>query len=443
MGYRVVRSKNGVNFYGRNLEAWKSFSHELVLSGPYETGKTRTLLTKMHGLCVTIPRIRALMTRKTYASLKQSAVVTYEDKVLGKPCHELGIKKLGENSPYLYIYPNGSKLHIIGFDKPNKILSTEWDFAYFNQLEEADQRDWEQLVSRCTGRSGNSPWVQVMGDANPGPAHHWILKRPTITRIDSRHRDNPFLFDQELQEWTPQGQRSISILKSLTGNRYKRGYLGLWTSDEGVVYKEFDEDTHVVDEIPFDLRYAYKGIAIDFGVVNPTVVQWFAVHKGQVYLYRELYVTGIDTNELLDGDQSTGRIGLVEWLKRENISVIVCDHDKNATSIISNRLRKERISTKLVPAYKAVDSGIEAVRVRLRNNTFKIYRHYALYQDPQLKSVFHPCSVVEEFGAYCWKELKDEPVKKFDHALDALRYFICHIDNIRKGIRKVARSRPR
>ena len=64
---------------------WKARDHEVVIAGPYETGKTIAALHKLNALLCKYPRARALMVRKTYKSLLQSACVTLETKVFAYP----------------------------------------------------------------------------------------------------------------------------------------------------------------------------------------------------------------------------------------------------------------------------------------------------------------------------------------------------------------------
>ena len=71
-----------------------------------------------------------------------------------------------------------------------------------------------------------------MSDCNPSGPYHWILQRPTLRRHKTVHQDNPTLFNRETNEWTERGKLTIERLKSMTGLRCQRGYLGLWVSNE-------------------------------------------------------------------------------------------------------------------------------------------------------------------------------------------------------------------
>jgi hypothetical protein len=113
-----------------------------------------------------------------------------------------------------------------------------------NQAEELSLADWETLTTRVTGRAGNAPYAQLIGDCNPGPEHHWIRTRPQLQPLlESRHEDKPVLWDAERQEWTEQGIRTLAVLDALTGVRKERLRHGRWVSAEGAVF-DFDARVH-------------------------------------------------------------------------------------------------------------------------------------------------------------------------------------------------------
>ncbi len=421
----VILSKNAPKFYGGNKEIWAYQGPEVILDGPYETGKTFAALSKLHALLSKYPNCNALMARKTRKSMLGSAVVTYENKVLPyKPTESTPIHKYGGERPEFYIYPNGSKLTVGGLDDPDKYLSAEYDYIYIPQAEEISLNDWEKLCGRATGRAANAPYPQVIGDVNPGPPNHWILQRQGINRIRTTHKDNPTLFDHETNDWTERGKTTIARLSSLTGLRYKRGFLGLWAGAEGVIY-EFDDSVHVVEPFPIPASWTrYR--SIDFGYTNPFVCQWWAVDPdGRMYMYRELYMSQRTVREHADAiNRLTGA---------ERIRETVADHDAEDRAT----LREHGIDT--VAADKRVQVGIEKAQDRLRiakdgKPRLMIFRDCLAEVDQSLKEAFKPVSIIDEFGSYIWepgqdgKPNKEQPQKLYDHSLDAARYMVMRID---------------
>jgi phage terminase large subunit len=434
----------GYVFYGANRELWHCREPEVVLSGPYETGKSLSALSKIHALCVKYPGCRVLLVRKLYSALVATALQTYYNKILPYPPSSslCPVKVFGGGRPDTITYPNGSVIVVAGLDNADKVLSGEYDFIYANQAEELSLHDWEQLLSRATGRAGNAPYSQVIGDANPGPPNHWILSRPSITRLDARHEDNPALFDHETGEWTAQGKRTLAILSTMTGLRYKRGFLGLWAGSEGQIYESYDEEIHVIDPFPIpDSWPRYR--VIDFGYTNPFVCLWAALSPaGVLYVYREIYMTGRIVDEHVNGKDGDGILALS---RGETYLATICDHDAE------DRATLEKYGIKTVKADKAIRPGIEAVQLRLRPDVdgrarLLFMRNSLVERDEQLSLRYRPTRTVEEFGGYAWPSLdgrarvqsrRDElPLKADDHGLDCLRYLVMYVDG--KRVSKVA-----
>src|SRR6266702_4087647 len=67
---------------GAALQLLKSKRREVLLSGPAGTGKSTAGIQKLHICAQKYPRMRALIVRTTRTSITQTAMVTYEQKVL-------------------------------------------------------------------------------------------------------------------------------------------------------------------------------------------------------------------------------------------------------------------------------------------------------------------------------------------------------------------------
>lgn len=111
---------------------WRSRRPEIMLSGPGDTGKSRAWLEKLHYCADKYPKARLLIVRKTRASITQSAMVTYEQKVL--PDGWLGSLIRWNTTDQQYEYPNGSIIAVAGMDNAAKVLSSEWDIIYVQEV---------------------------------------------------------------------------------------------------------------------------------------------------------------------------------------------------------------------------------------------------------------------------------------------------------------------
>ena len=256
-------------FRGAAREAQRITQHEWMLAGPAETGKTFAALWRLDAIMRATPKEQGALVRKVAADIGPTVLATFR-RVLA--LSGSGAKAYGGEKPEWYDYPNGARLYVGGMDRPGKVLSGERGVVYVNQAEELALEDWETLTTRVTGRGARTATPMIFGDCNPGPEYHWIKNRPTLRVLESRHEDNPTLYD-ERGELTEQGRRSMAILDALTGLRYKRLRLGLWVGAEGQVYEEFDPAVHVIDSFPIPESWPrYR--SIDFGYANPFSCSW-------------------------------------------------------------------------------------------------------------------------------------------------------------------------
>jgi PBSX family phage terminase large subunit len=245
---------------------------EIVISGPAGTGKSRGCLEKLHRYALKYPHMRALIVRKTRASLTESGLVTFEQHVLGSHGTGSGIATdILRRNRQSYRYPNGSEIIVGGLDRASRIMSTEFDLIFVQEATELTENDWESLLTRL--RHDKMPFQQLIADCNPDHPEHWLKKRAESGRVRmlfSRHEDNPALYDTAQSQWTDLGREYIAVLDALTGVRYHRLRHGKWMQAEGAVYEEFNTGVHVIDR--FDIPDDWRRIrVVDFGFVNSFV----------------------------------------------------------------------------------------------------------------------------------------------------------------------------
>lgn len=294
----MTEVKLSYSFYGDNLKAYRCRDPEVILSGPADTGKTLALLSKLHHCALKYPGASIVILRKVQTDTYSTVLQTFINKVLNGTA---AVSTYGGEKAQWFDYPRGSRIWVTGMDKAGKLLSGEHDIIYPNQAEEFSLPDWEVMTTRTTGRAGNMPYAQTIGDCNPGPPSHWIRQRARegkLTFLESTHRDNPELYDPETGELTKGGERRLEGLKRLSGSRLLRLFHGLWAAPEGAIYSVFDEEKHKVASFPIPSLWP-KFVGIDpMGAYIAAV--WVALDPQAKVLnvYREyLEPFGIPTRE--------------------------------------------------------------------------------------------------------------------------------------------------
>ncbi len=399
----------------------------------HNTGKTFAWCFRLDTEMRAHPGAFAALVRKVRADMGSSILRTWERVIALRG----GWRKIGGQNVTAYEHFNGARAIVAGLDRDSKVLSAEFDYIGACQIEELDLGSWEFLTMRTTGRGAVTQTPMVFGDCNPGPPNHWILQRESLRKLRSTHTDNPTLFNEDgtpTRQWT---ERTFPVLDALSGVRRERYLKGLWVAAEGVVYEDFSRQVHVLDaatrpdlfdengrpSIPSQWR---RVRVVDFGYTNPFVCLWAAMdYDGRLYVYREIYKT---RRLVKDHAADIQRLS-----KGEDIEVTVVDHDAEDRATLEDA----RIST--VPAWKPIERGIQAMKDRVRlagdgKPRLFLMAGALVERDEELAFAHKPTSTVEEFENYLYpksddgRPIKEIPLKKDDHGMDALRYLVAYLD---------------
>lgn len=413
---------------GAAMRLWNCNAPEVLIEGPAGTGKTLAVCAKSFALASAYPGVRILWVRDTRESMTETVLSVFEEGLLAGTEAEAMYAGCSRRMRQSYDLPNGSSIVVAGLDNADKIMSGEFDMVCLFEATQVNLTDYEKLLTRLRHGALPSQRHQAVAECNPGAPTHWLNQRATaggMERLYSRHRDNPKLWDERAEAWTPIGRDYIRTLESLTGPRRARLLDGRWVQAEGVVYEGWDVAVHHIPR--FDIPKDWRRIrSIDFGYTNPFVCQWWAIGPdGRMFMYREIYHTQKRCDELAVDIRFRS-----EPLRFE---ATVSDHDAEDRATLA----KGGITT--TAAHKEVSVGLQAVAARLAQAhdgkpRLFILRDSLVERDRALREAGKPCCTAEEFDSYVWPEgkdgkpLKEEPVKEFDHGMDAMRYAVMHVD---------------
>ena len=204
--------------------------------------------------------------------------------------------------------------------------------------------------------------------------------------------DNPHLPADELE----------AMRLEMTEDRYAQEILGEFRKKEGLVYKEFRRESHVVSELPDDFECLTTLGGVDWGHTHPcAVITIKKDYNGNYWVTDEFYKTGRTEEEIIeavvsrdfnkvfpDSENASG----CEGLKRRGVNV--------------REVRKGKGS---------VQSGISKVQELIKQNRLKV-----------LSSCIN---VITEFESYSYPDDKgkianENPLKEGDDAMDAIRYVL-------------------
>lgn len=218
--------------------------------------------------------------------------------------------------------------------------------------------------------------------------------------------DNPFLSKREIE----------SMTKSLPADEIESRRYGKFMQNGGMVYSEFDENVHVIE--PFNIPLDWQdNISIDPGLHNPLSAHFYAVDfDGNVYVVAEHYAA-----------QKT------------------VEYHAEKIKEIADRLHWKRDSRGFLHAL--IDSAAGQRTLASEKNVVELFYDNGLLVNPKVnKDLFYGISVVKsylktadgksrlfifkncvnlirEIKNYWWGD-DDVPIKKDDHCLDELRYYL-------------------
>lgn len=289
-----------------------------------------------------------------------------------------------------------SVIQLKGWEAVETLRGQQFDFIVLDEV--ASMRNfwvnWQEvLIPTLTFRKGGAMFIST-----PKGFNHFYdlfnaeLKDKDFKSFQFTSYDNPYLSKEELEN---------TKAKS-TPDRFAQEYLASFQKTQGLVYKSFNREKHLYDDLPFTEGKWQKLGAIDFGYRNPAAV--------------------LDVR--FDGERLCVED---EWYKRERTDAVIADYvalckfkevypdPENAGGIAELRLRNINVK-EVVKGKGSVESGIKMIQEMLIRGDLLINRRCV--------------NLISEFEMYSYDDDKVErnenenPIKANDHALDALRYLV-------------------
>lgn len=287
-----------------------------------------------------------------------------------------------------------------------KFQGTSLDYVWFD--EEPPEDIYVECKMRVLDRSG-----EIFGTMTPLKGLTWVYDTiylnssndPDIWYEQMEWADNPYLSKSEIEK----------LSMTLSNDELLSRRYGNFSSGSGLVYNEFDENYNVIE--PFDVPKSwYDKISIDPGLHNPLSCHWYACDfDDNIYVIAEHY------EKQKTVDYHAERIKQIskrlDWpMKNGRIEAIV-DSAANQKTLASEKSVTELFYDNgiLTNPYvnKDLFSGINRVKSYIKNSLGQ-----------RRLFIFKNCvNMIREIKGYFWGN-NDAPVKKDDHALDELRYYI-------------------
>ncbi|HHU43794.1 MAG: phage terminase large subunit [Bacillota bacterium] len=286
-----------------------------------------------------------------------------------------------------------------------KFQGASLDFVWFD--EEPPRDIYEECVMRVMDKQGD-----IFGTMTPLKGLSWVYEEiylnkrqdPEIYYITMEWADNPFLDKAQIER----------LSKSLDEATLATRRYGRFMQNQGLVYGTFDENIHVIE--PFDVPHEwYDKISIDPGLNNPLSAHFYAVDfDGRIYVVAEHYEKGKDidyhANAILDIAKS------LNWHFSPS---------GHLEALIDSAANQRTLAGSKSVSQLFYEKGI-AVNTNVKKDLFSgisRVKDYFSARPPRI-FIFKNCvNMIRELKSYWWGK-GDTPLKKDDHAMDDLRYYI-------------------
>lgn len=331
--------------------------------------------------------------------------------------------------------------HFVGLDEPGKLDSLTLDGVSIDEASQTSEEALLKLQGRLRGRKGLRKMLLVGNPKGHDFVYKYFIKQDCfnsfkdpvskrIISVEEQKKKYKMIVAPSTENVHLPPNYVAQMLQTYSPERIQRDIMGSFDAFQGQIYTEFSRNTHVIK--PFRVPDEWtKFIGADHGYNNPAAFIWLACdYDGNLYAYREFYEREWKIDEIVKGNKELAQSGIVDLSKGEHIEGIWIDPstkaDRGKDSDFTTYLEHLPKTWPLLPANNSVSTGIDRVKQYLRVND-KINK-------PKL-FIFETCSnLIDELIKYRWDELtpgseikrnlKESPVKKDDHSVDALRYGI-------------------
>jgi phage terminase large subunit len=339
---------------------------------------------------VSEPKKTILIARKTLPSLRLTAYKVFIDLLKEYGYYSRCIHNKTDRTVTFQSDPlddsTASTVYFLSIDDPEKIKSTEFNYAFLEEANEFTFDDFFIVWTRMSGATTPDQPNKLFLALNPNDEFSWINQRlhtwDDVEFIHSTFKDNPFLSEEYKKILTDLADVDVAL--------YKIYALGEWAELPNVIYRNYITE-------PIDGAFNDEWYGLDFGFNHPTALVWVGRRDDGMYVKQLIYESHKTNQDIID---MLADVGVNKKLP------IYADSAEPA------RIEEiYRAGYNIYEAQKKVDDGIDSVK------------RFKLHIPPE------STDLLKELQTYKWRQDKngnvlDEPVKFNDDLMDAMRYAI-------------------
>lgn len=387
-----------VDLYQQQFSFFQSAAKNAAFVGGIGSGKTiagcmRAIAAsqgRVGSETIPVPNV-GIITAPTYPMLKKATLPTFIEYA-GDAMVDL------HKGDLTATMRGGSTIYFSNADDPDRLRGPSISWWYGDEAAMYDDEAWRIMVGRLR-QFGRRGWAWITTTPR---GRNWVWQRFVRDVRDdyaifrASTRANPFVDEAFYQD----------LERTYTGSFARQELYGEFVTFEGLVYEDFDRETHIWrGELPTMTSYR---MGVDWGYSNPAVTLLIGEDAdGRMYVINEHYHRRVKVH---DHAASTAA------MRPDSDYPIYAYCDPSEPEHI-DIMRDAGVAA--LAADNAVLAGIQAVKARL-----------SVQDDgrPRLYVAPTAANTIAELESYVWAERRgeyiDQPEKVNDHAMDALRYAV-------------------
>jgi phage terminase large subunit len=308
---------------------------------------------------------------------------------------------------------DGSQIYGLSADNPERIEGIKAHWVWLDEVFQMSEQLWLEVRARTADTQGKILATGSLGVQFVNPKQHWVHKyfkeNPghNVSCYEWATAKNPHFPKEEIEDLK-------NVLDPVT---YRSMFEIDWdTTPKTAVYSEFSE-YNIMDSYTYNEKLETY-VAIDWGWAHPMACLFFQYDRKNdtVYLFDEIIQSKMTLEELYQKVMA----------KKYKIRGWVCDiagtQEREQSGISNTRFFRNKYQIEFIHKRSAISVGVALVRSYVRSATGQI-RFYVSSNCKKSIDGLKRYSYAEKDGQI----LNENPVKKDDDAVDALRYFFINI----------------
>lgn len=448
-----------IELYQHQYDIVNCRKRKRALFGGVGSGKSFAMMLCLMQHCAMYPGTNVLIIRKVASDIKKTIWNDFQEAFYDN------IKTINKQEMFIMLKNKTKVFFVHGWDPERGLKHLDaYNISSFliSQAEEVPEGCYRKLIDRSrrkkclpnlSNRKGIIPDHEFMRliEGNPR-GKDWIWKNfcdgaavvenfeevgDKSTKYNTYIKDDSILIQVESGAYSFVPQDYLKSLMESHSERYIQRYvLGKFDSFTGLVYDVFNKEHHCIEPYEVkkkpDPRRYLRIVSFDWGFRNPTAVLWaiYDMEEDMLIAYREYYQNGLTATQQAERvlDLSEGeRIDFFVadpsiWNTTPSGSSVALD----LINVFNERLGMSKLP--IIASENELDYGVEQVhkQMLIKEENGVLSSGFYLFNDMY--------NFINEIENYKYPEdvdtrepktnLKEEPLKKNDHLMDALRYMI-------------------